>query len=191
MRLLGLMVFFPSFFWVSLVVASNDCNPNSPVTKDVLECASSAYKRVDKKLNEQYRILVSGSKFPNKDLLLEGERAWIKYRDAHCNNVYKSIYPGEEAGIEKVGCLVSLASSRFAELVYLETGAVGDGFYSSLSIMNRISTKTREEILSYIESLDQGSEESEYYKKNCELTLLAHAEEEMLCQARMKFQVVR
>lgn len=190
MRLLGLMVCFSSFFWVSLVVAGNDCIPNSPVTKDILECANSAYKRVDKKLNEQYRILVSSSKFPNKNLLLEGERAWIKYRDAHCNNIYESVYPGEEAGIEEVGCLTSLTSSRLVELVYLETGASGDGFYNSLSIMSKISSKAREEILSYIESLDQDPEESEYYKKNCELTVLAHAEVERLCRVRMKFQGV-
>jgi hypothetical protein len=31
--------------------------------------------------------------------------------------------------------------------------------------MSKISSKAREEILSYIESLDQDPEESEYYKK--------------------------
>lgn len=188
MRLLGLMAYFLSFFWVPLVVANSDCNSTSPVTREILECATSSYKRVDKKLNQQYGILASDPKFPNKNLLLEGERAWIRYRDSHCNNVYDSVYPGDEAGIEKVGCLITLTSSRLVELVYLETGTNGDGFYNALSIMSSVSSKTREEILSYIESMDQYPEEAEYYEKNCELTGLIHAEEGKLCRARMKFQ---
>lgn len=188
MRLLGLKLCFFSVFWVSQTLANADCNQNSQITRDILRCANSSYARVDKKLNDQYRGLVADSEFSNKKLLLEGERAWVKYRDSNCNDIYESISPGEEAEIEKVGCLISLTSSRLMELVYLETGAIGDGFYSSLSIMSRITSKTRGELLAYVESLYQHPEESEYYKKNCELTSLVFAEEERLCRVRMKFQ---
>jgi uncharacterized protein YecT (DUF1311 family) len=188
MRLLGLMACLSGFVWVSFATANNDCNPNSPVTKEIFECAISSYKRVDKKLNEQYRMLVSDPKFSNKNLLLEGERAWIKYRDSHCNKVYDSVYHGDESGIEKVGCLISLTSSRLVELTYLEAGTAGDGFYSSLSTISKISSKTRKEILSYIENVGQSPEETEYYEKNCELSGIIYAEEGKLCRARMKFQ---
>lgn len=188
LRLLGLNVCFFGFFWGSQIFADTGCNVGSPVTRDILQCANFSYKKIDRKLNEQYRGLVADSGLSNKKLLLESERAWVNFRDNSCNGIYESISPGEEAEIEKVGCRISLTSSRLMELVYLETGAIGDGFYSSLSIMSRITSKTREEILVHVESLYQHPDESEYYKKNCELTWLVFAEEERLCRVRLKFQ---
>lgn len=190
MRLLRIIPGLFSVFWVSLIFADSDCTKNSVMTKDILQCANSSYKKIDRKLNEQYAGLVADPNFLHKKLLLEGERAWIKYRDFHCANIYDSIFPGEEAGIEKVGCLTSLASSRLVELLYLDTGATNGGFYSFLSVMSKVSSKTREEILSYIESVGADSEEAEYYKKNCELMGIVHAEEARLCRVRMKFQAL-
>lgn len=190
MRLLGLMVCCAAMYWASLANADSDCNPNSSLTREILKCATASYKRIDEKLNEQYRILVSSPQFVNKKLLLEGERAWIKYRDFNCSSAYGSFSLGEESEIEKVGCLVSLTSSRLVELIYLEIGTVGDGFYSSLSIIGGISSRTREEVLSYIEAYDCSPEEVGYYEKNCELTEVVYAEEKRSCLARMKFQAM-
>ncbi|MGF6091826.1 lysozyme inhibitor LprI family protein [Pseudomonas sp. 18173] len=190
MRLLEVMVSVFSFFWVSSTFAGGDCNKNSVITKDIFQCADASYKKIDKKLNEQYSMLIADPKFLNRDLLLEGERAWIRYRDVYCANIYESIFPGEEAGIEKIACLTALTSSRLVELLYLDTGVSGDGFYSSLSVMSKISSMTREEIFSYIESVEKYPEELDYYKKNCELTSAIYAEEEKICRVRMKFQAM-
>jgi uncharacterized protein YecT (DUF1311 family) len=190
MRLLELTVGVFSVFLVSSTFANGDCNKNSVITKDIFQCADASYKKIDQKLNEQYSMLIANPKFLNRDLLLEGERAWIRYRDVYCANVYESIFPGEEAGIERVACLISLTSSRLVELLYLDTGVIGDGFYSSISVMSRVSSMTREEIFSYIESVEKYPEEIDYYKKNCELTSAIHAEVEENCRVRMKFQAM-
>jgi uncharacterized protein YecT (DUF1311 family) len=190
MRLLALTVCGLCFSWTSSTFADEGCNKNSVVTKDILECANTSYKKIDKKLNEQYSMLIADPAFINRNILLEGERAWVKYRDVYCTNVYESILPGEEAGVERVACLISLTSSRLVELLYLATGVTTDGFYNSLSIMNTAASMTREEVFLYIESVDKYPEEIEYYKKNCELTNVIHAEDERTCRARMKFQAM-
>ena len=190
MRLLALTFCAFSVFWISSSFADGSCNKNSFITKDILQCADVVYKKVDKKLNDQYSALVTDPKFLHGDLLLDGERAWIRYRDVYCENVYDSILPGEEAGIERMACLASLATSRLMELLYLDIGISGDGFYSSLSIVGGVSSMAREEVFSRIESLEKSPEETEYYKKNCELTNAIHSEEERICRIRMKFQAM-
>ncbi|WP_223465851.1 lysozyme inhibitor LprI family protein [Pseudomonas sp. GL-RE-26] len=164
MRLLGLMLCCFGMSWFSLANADSDCDSESTETKEILKCISDSYKRVDRKLNAQYKALVSNHQIQNKKLLLEGQRAWIKFRDSNCSD-YRSSSLGGESKIEEVGCLVSLTSSRLVELIYLETGTVGDGFYSLLSVTGGISSKTRDEIVSYVEDMDRTSDEIEYYKK--------------------------
>lgn len=188
MRLLALVACALGASLSSLTFASDDCDRNSVMTKDIFQCANSLYENIDSKLNEQYSNMVARPSAYNRNLLLEGERAWIKYRDSRCEDIYESILPGEEAEIEKTACLISLTSSRLIELIYLETGANGDGFYNSLSSISRISSKNRDEILLYIEGIVSRPKETDYYKKNCELSRALYAEDEKLCLARMKFQ---
>ena len=187
MRLLGLMVCCFGMNWFSPAYAGSDCNPNSSATAEIVKCINSSYKLVDKKLHDQYRVLVSTHQFLNKKLLLEGERAWVRYKDSNCS-ASRSLFLGNESGVEELGCRISLTASRLVELIYRETGTVGDGFYSSLSVIGGISSKSREEIFSYIERLEHSSDEVEYYKKNCELTEIVHGEEARSCLVRMKFQ---
>lgn len=188
MRLPSVIAFSVCALFPSFVFASVDCDKASLITRDIFQCANIQYERIDKKLNEQYSTTRDSLGLPNKNFLLEGERAWVKYRDSHCNNIYNSIFPGEEAGIEKIGCLIALTSSRLVELLYLDTGSIGDGFYNSLSLTSSLSSKTRDQILLHIERSESTPKESEYYRKNCELTKIIHAEDGRLCRARMKFQ---
>ncbi|WP_448124646.1 lysozyme inhibitor LprI family protein [Pseudomonas veronii] len=188
MRMLAVVTCTVGALFASQAFASGDCDKASTKTRDIFQCVNHLYEKVDKKLNEQYSTMLASHGLSNKNLLREGERAWIKFRDSHCIYIYESALPGEEAGIEKMGCLISLTSSRLVELLYLDTGANGDSFYNSLSLMSSIFSKNRDEILSYIENVESPPEETEYYKKNCELTGIIYAENERLCRARMKFQ---
>ncbi|MBV7476782.1 lysozyme inhibitor LprI family protein [Pseudomonas sp. PDM31] len=190
MRLLALTFCAISYLWISPAFADGNCNKNSFVTKDILQCADVAYKKIDKKLTEQYSAMVANSEFSHENLLLDSERAWIQYKAVHCENVYVSVSPGEEAEIEKVACLTSLTVSRVMELLYLDTGVNADGFYNALSVMAGASSVTREKIFSHIENLTSSPEEARYYRKNCELVGTIHAEEERICQIRMKFQAI-
>lgn len=190
MRLLAIVISSLSFLFTSVAFAKGDCKNTSTTTKDILQCVTNLYEKSDKKLNEQYSKMVAPLGFPKRISLIETERAWIKYRDAHCNEIYESIFPGEEAEIEKIGCLISLTSSRLVELFHLDTGISGDSFYNTLSFISSISSKSKGEILSHIESLEKRLEETDYYKKNCKLTKSIYDEDERLCQARLKFQSI-
>ena len=188
MRLLGLTVWIVCFFWASMASADEICSLDRNSNEDILKCASLSYKKTDKKLNEQYSSLISDPGFMNKRLLLEGQRAWIKYRDSNCQYRYNSISPGREADIEKYACLTSSTSSRLIELIYLDTGTVGDGFYKSISFISVYLNNTRESILAHFENMARHPAENEYFKKNCELTEMLFLEERRACLARMKFQ---
>jgi len=188
MRLLSVVMGALGFFFTSPTIAKVNCDYTSTITKDIMECATQQYEKVDKNLNEQYSKMAAPHGFPDRGALLTSERAWVKYRDAYCKNIRESTLPGEEAEIEKLGCLISLTSSRLVELFNLDTGVSGDGFYKTLSFTSTIFSKNRDEILLYIESLKKLPEEVDYYEKNCDLTRMVHGEDERLCRARLKFQ---
>ncbi|WLH69393.1 lysozyme inhibitor LprI family protein [Pseudomonas sp. FP2309] len=188
MRLLAIVISALGFLLTSPTFAEGDCDNTSMTTKDILQCATILYEKTDKNLNKQYSKMLASRVFFNKKSLIDIERAWIKYRDAHCREVYESTFPGEEAEIEKMGCLISLTSSRLVELFHLDTGVSSDGFYNALLFISSISSKSRDEILLHIESLKKLPEETDYHKKNCELTRSVYDEDERLCRARLKFQ---
>jgi uncharacterized protein YecT (DUF1311 family) len=86
-------------------------------------CAGDAYQRADKALNAEWaKVLAAFEDAEGKKLLLDGQRAWLKYRDAHCRaaafeNLGGSIWP-----LINSGCLTSLTRERTRELADLIDG---------------------------------------------------------------------
>jgi len=86
-------------------------------------CAGDAYERADKALNAEWaKVLAEFEDAEAKKLLLDGQRAWRKYRDAHCQaaafeNLGGSIWP-----LINSGCLTSLTRERTQELADLIDG---------------------------------------------------------------------
>ena len=184
-----LSLMFPVLFvcWTSFSLGE-ECNAGSSVTDDILKCISISYENVDKRLNGEYVALSLKIDPSYKGLLVEGERAWIKYRDTYCAVVFDSIFPGEEAGLEKESCMVSMTSSRLMELIYIDTGVYNDGFFGALALNTKVSSKSRDEILGYILEREARLEESLYFEKNCKLTGLLYKEDGRICHARMRFR---
>ena len=80
-------------------------------------CAGEAYERADKALNAEWaKIMAAKGEKEEEKLLLDAQRAWIKYRDAHCT------YDGYEArggSMEPMlynGCRARLTRERIAQL---------------------------------------------------------------------------
>ena len=82
------------------VLAQEDAAPdcNEPVTQMAMnECASLDYAKADKELNAQYRKTEAvmddwDAELPDSQkgaekALLKAQRAWIGYRDGHCEAV--------------------------------------------------------------------------------------------------------
>ncbi len=87
-------------------------------------CAGDAYERADKSLNAQWEKAVAaykGDKGAEK-LLLDAQRAWLKYRDAHCQaSAYDSL-GGSIWPLLNSGCLADLTRKRTQELVRMLEG---------------------------------------------------------------------
>jgi len=88
------------------------------------QCAGDAYERADKALNAEWVKVVANYKgeAPAEKLMLDSQRAWLKYRDAHCElaayeNLGGSIWP-----LINSGCLAELTRERTRELAQMLEG---------------------------------------------------------------------
>ena len=104
--------------------AENACYERDQSQQGMNICAGEAYERADNALNAQWaRVLtLYGEDAESKKLLLDGQRAWLKYRDAQCDlaafdNRGGSIWP-----LIHSGCLANLTRRRTKELADLIAG---------------------------------------------------------------------
>ena len=88
-------------------------------------CAGDAYQRADEALNAQWAkvLAVYGDDAESKKLLLDGQRAWLKYRDAHCKMAALDSVGGSMWLMLNSGCLASLTRQRVNELKELTEGS--------------------------------------------------------------------
>ena len=87
-------------------------------------CAGDAFERADKALNAMWAKVLAryGGEAKSKKLLLDSQRAWLKYRDSHCelaayDNIGGSIWP-----LINSGCLAAATRQRTRELADLIEG---------------------------------------------------------------------
>ena len=85
------------------------------VTADMIECTSTEKARQDARLNENYKKLMSKLSAKRKKMLLEAQRAWIKFRNANCN-FYFDPEGGTAALLAGTGCLLQVTADRAKEL---------------------------------------------------------------------------
>jgi uncharacterized protein YecT (DUF1311 family) len=94
---------------------------------EINECAQADYQAADKALNEQWpktkKVLTEWdaelephNKGAVEDLM-SAQRAWITYRDAHCNAVGYSVWGGSLYQAVVLGCLADVTRARTAQLM--------------------------------------------------------------------------
>jgi uncharacterized protein YecT (DUF1311 family) len=108
-----------------------DCD-NQNTQLDMNICAAQEYDEADAALNEQYnktrRVLAEGDKELSDGetsaakALLTAQRAWINYRDAHCEAVGFQARGGSMQPMLVSGCLAELTRTRTEELSTLADG---------------------------------------------------------------------
>ena len=80
-------------------------------------CAGEAFERADKALNAEWAKVMAGEGDKEEDkLLLEAQRAWIKYRDAHCEASAYSSLGGSIWPMLVSGCKAAHTRRRWQEL---------------------------------------------------------------------------
>ena len=87
-------------------------------------CAGDANQRADAALNAQWAKVVAiyGDDAESKKLLLDGQRAWLKYRDAQCQLAALDSRGGSIWPLINSGCFASLTRQRTKELSDLIAG---------------------------------------------------------------------
>ena len=87
-------------------------------------CAGEAFERADKALNAEWQKLLSryGDDPKAKKLLLDGQRAWLVYRDSTCELEAYDVIGGSLWPLVNSGCLARLTRERTAEMVVLLEG---------------------------------------------------------------------
>lgn len=168
------------------------CNPLGVTNADMILCASIGYSKIDSVLNEQYKGLKSGlSDASRQSQLLDVQRAWVRFRDKSCSDIYDSESPGAEAPIAKLSCLGELTSVRVVELIYLRSGYRADGFATAVSAVAKptgVDASSRARAVKVLEGgLDYGPLFEDYAEKNCNMARDLYLEEKGLCVSRMKF----
>ena len=85
------------------------------VTAAMLDCIGDETTRQDLRLNSAYAELMTLLPPPRKTQLREAQRAWIKYRDAHCK-FYADSDGGTMATLNASDCFRAATESRAKEL---------------------------------------------------------------------------
>ena len=103
----------------------NACYQRDYSQQSMNRCAGDAYQRADEALNAQWAkvLAIYGDDAESKKLLLDGQRAWLKYRDAHCQVAALDSVGGSMWLMLNSGCLASLTRQRVKELKELTEGA--------------------------------------------------------------------
>jgi uncharacterized protein YecT (DUF1311 family) len=81
------------------------------------QCEGEAYERADKALNAQWATVMAGDgEKEEEQLLLDAQRAWLKYRDAHCQAAAFDSKGGSIWPMLVSGCKADLTRQRTEEL---------------------------------------------------------------------------
>jgi uncharacterized protein YecT (DUF1311 family) len=97
-------------------------------------CADDEFSRADGALNAQWKKTLSvtreldrRSKLKREPKLLAAQRAWVIFRDNHCDSMFAAYYEANREYIDSVDCRVELTQERTKQLQaiaeYLSTSA--------------------------------------------------------------------
>ena len=102
----------------------NACYESDHSQQAMNRCAGDAYQRADRALNAQWAKVLAGygDDAATRKLLRDAQRAWLRYRDAHCKLAASDSIGGSIWLLLNSGCLASLTRQRTQELKTLIDG---------------------------------------------------------------------
>lgn len=171
--------------------ARETCNPDSFSNPDLVICGQQSFEKVDALLNEQYKKAL-GSLAPAEQLQLKDvQKKWVRFKEGFCEEIYQGTFPGAEAPIDRLGCLVQTTNARLGELVALQTGLPLDGFYKAATAL---AGQNREKgLATSMERLGGADFDDPLWKQyadgHCEMAVQLFREDFANCIVRMRFQL--
>jgi uncharacterized protein YecT (DUF1311 family) len=111
-----------------------DC-ANAMSQADMNQCAYQDFEKADKELNAVYKDALKSQEAVDKEAadmdpvyvgavkaLKKAQRAWIDYRDGHCDGVGYEAVGGSMQGMLISGCMATMTTARTKELRELIQG---------------------------------------------------------------------
>jgi uncharacterized protein YecT (DUF1311 family) len=174
----------------SQTFASSECNGDENSNPEIIKCSQEAFDKIDKIINNQYQLLIKEKTNNQRKAIVKSQVSWIKYKEKYCTDVYDSVYPGQEASIDRLSCLTQITSTRLNEIIYLRTGVINDGFHKAASIINKkITNYDYGKAIAFFGGQGRyGDQWQTYAMENCSITLSLYNEDTPTCLARMEFQ---
>jgi uncharacterized protein YecT (DUF1311 family) len=80
------------------------------------ECAMADARTADAELNRVYGQLSGKLDAGRRQLLLEAQRAWLRYRDAQCRFAASESKGGTLEAVERLDCLATVTRARTHDL---------------------------------------------------------------------------
>jgi uncharacterized protein YecT (DUF1311 family) len=105
-------MFFALFLLLITAGLSSAQCKDAVSTKDMQDCADAQWKKSDDELNRVYAETLKKLKAPDADRLRKAQRAWITYRDAHCDAEYQLYAGGSIAAVSLTQCRATLTDQR-------------------------------------------------------------------------------
>ncbi|MGY0653013.1 lysozyme inhibitor LprI family protein [Luteimonas sp. A537] len=164
-------------------------NCNGVTNQEIFECIESRYKISDSQLNAVYQKKLSTISAKHRKQFIETQRTWIPFKERHCDIVYESTSPGQEAPIEKYICLWKATDDRVREINRIGGGTINDEFYNFILSLQTLGF-SQSEMISKLRDryINEEGGWQDYAAQNCRFTELISSENFEICMARLAAQ---
>ena len=114
--------------WLCAPAGAVDCKDGGATQGEMTECAGLSFKKADVELNARYAKLSAclGPSSEDGTMLLDAQRAWLKFRDAECRFQSSGSEGGTVRPMLVAGCMEKLTRDRDGELNRYLTCEEGD-----------------------------------------------------------------
>jgi uncharacterized protein YecT (DUF1311 family) len=89
---------------------------NAQTQFEMNQQAAAEAKKADTEMTGAYKKAMAAQDEKGKKLLLEAQRAWIKYKEAHCASVANAYEGGSMQPLIYSSCIADLTKARTKEL---------------------------------------------------------------------------
>lgn len=139
MLALGATLSLAGFSWAQAQDAGGalDC-ANAQTQADMNQCAYQDFEKADAELNAVYKQAMAAARSNDKEAadmgehyvgaveeLKKAQRAWIDYRDGHCDGMSREALGGSMQPMLISGCQATMTQARTKELRELTTTLAG------------------------------------------------------------------
>lgn len=104
---------------IAFIIIGFNCNAQTQT--EMNSNASEYYKEADKKMTILYKEIMSSLPKEDKQLLLEAQRNWVKFKESHCKTVEHGFKGGSLQPLVYYSCLLELTEERIKQLQKYKT----------------------------------------------------------------------